>query len=344
MAGPRSLRQLRCFVASAFGKSDVDRVFSKLVKPTLKKMRVVVSRVDRINHNDDIDDKILELLNKADFCIADLTYARPSVYYEAGYAIASKPVIFVARKDHFKARDNDLEGNLRVHFDLQMKNVIPWGNSDKVFCKTLQKRVGLISKPILKSISAVNERETDEEAFAALSQMERIKILNGLCQDAAKKHGLPLFDAAKAAKKLALQALVLGESSENKNFRKYKDADLTVQFHVKSNFGLEDLRLIRSYHAFDGGLGTILNEKRPQLIATVIVSLGKILPLSLERAFIHHRKLVNQNFMECVSPGYNGTPKRSLVIPIGQVTSPARFEKSINSALDYICQPNHRKW
>ena len=92
MAGPRSLRQLRCFVASAFGKSDVDRVFSKLVKPTLKKMRVVVSRVDRINHNDDIDDKILELLNKADFCIADLTYARPSVYYEAGYAIASKPV------------------------------------------------------------------------------------------------------------------------------------------------------------------------------------------------------------------------------------------------------------
>ena len=37
-----------------------------------------------INMNDDIDDKIFALLNSSHLCIADLTHARPSVYYEAG--------------------------------------------------------------------------------------------------------------------------------------------------------------------------------------------------------------------------------------------------------------------
>jgi hypothetical protein len=54
-------RKLRCFVASAFGFDDVDRVFLKLIKPTLGPLGITVSRVDRVDHNDDIDNKIMEL-------------------------------------------------------------------------------------------------------------------------------------------------------------------------------------------------------------------------------------------------------------------------------------------
>jgi len=45
-------------------------------------MEIKPYRVDIIEHNDDIDNKIIELILKCDICIADLTYSRPSVYYE----------------------------------------------------------------------------------------------------------------------------------------------------------------------------------------------------------------------------------------------------------------------
>src|SRR5262245_31154821 len=83
---------MKCFIASALGRPDVDAVYDKCVIPVLERLRVAVSRVDRVEHNDDIDDKIFALLDAADFAIADLSYARPSVYYEAGYAAgAGKP-------------------------------------------------------------------------------------------------------------------------------------------------------------------------------------------------------------------------------------------------------------
>src|SRR5512144_3286136 len=118
---------MKCFIASAFGHDDIDAIYDHCIVPTLRKLSVAPLRVDRVKHNEDIDNKIFELLDSADFVIADLTYARPSVYYEAGYAAGkSKPVVYIAKHDHFKARGDDLYGNFRVHFDLQMKNIISW--------------------------------------------------------------------------------------------------------------------------------------------------------------------------------------------------------------------------
>src|SRR5215216_2868031 len=122
---------MKCFVATAFGHDDVDAIFDCCVVPTLRKLSVTPLRVDRIEHNEDIDNKIFGLLDSADFVIADLTYARPSVCYEAGYAAGkSKPVIYIAKGDHFRARDDDQYGNFRVNFDLQMRNIIPWTVAD----------------------------------------------------------------------------------------------------------------------------------------------------------------------------------------------------------------------
>lgn len=88
---------MKCFVATAFGRDDVDEVYDKCVRPALKRLHVQPSRVNRVEHNEDIDNKIFELLNAADFAIVDLTYSRPSVYYDAGYAFGTgKPVIYIA--------------------------------------------------------------------------------------------------------------------------------------------------------------------------------------------------------------------------------------------------------
>jgi nucleoside 2-deoxyribosyltransferase len=64
--------------------------------PTLGPLGVAAPRVDRIEHNDNIDTRIISEIEAADLVIGDLTYARPSVYFEVGYAQRAIPVIFTA--------------------------------------------------------------------------------------------------------------------------------------------------------------------------------------------------------------------------------------------------------
>lgn len=182
------MRQLRCFIASAFGKNDTDITFTKVIQPVLLQRNIAVQRVDRIEHNDDIDDKIRELIEDCDFCIADLTYARPSVYYEAGRVHGmEKPVIFLARSDHFKRRNDDSYGNFRIHFDLQMKNIIQWTVPTAALQKRLGSRVDIVTKPLLKML---REDETNKEAqasFSMLPQQEKLYTIVELVASGLKK-------------------------------------------------------------------------------------------------------------------------------------------------------------
>lgn len=143
---------MKCFVESTFDRADVDEVYNRCVRPVLKALSVQTVRVDRVEHNEDIDNKIFELLEQADFAIVDLTYARPSVYYEAGYAMGGgKPVVYIARDDHFRAKDNDPQRLFRVHFDLQMKNIISWSEANDEFSKPLDKRLRQVLKPLFRA-------------------------------------------------------------------------------------------------------------------------------------------------------------------------------------------------
>jgi len=134
----------------AFGHEDTDKAYEKLVAPTLRQLKITPVRVDRIEHLEDINNKIMTELKKCDFALADLTYARPSVYFEAGYADRGVPVVYTCRSDHLSGRPNDPDGNFRVHFDLRMKNIIPWSSpTDATFSKRLERRVRLAVFPNL---------------------------------------------------------------------------------------------------------------------------------------------------------------------------------------------------
>lgn len=176
-------------MACAFEKDDVDEIYKNVILPILKSMKIKPYRVDKIEHNDDIDDKIIELLLKCDICIADLTYSRPSVYYEAGYfAGLKKSVIYIARRDHFSPKTEDISGNFKIHFDLQMKNIIPWSSTSRTntFNKKLLSRLRLISKPLIQRIEKEHKQERAQSDFSKLSQKEKeleiesqlIKFLN----------------------------------------------------------------------------------------------------------------------------------------------------------------------
>ena len=182
---------LKCFIASAFERADVDVIYDKVVVRLLRGLQIQPRRVDREIHNDDIDDKIIELIDAADFCIADLTYARPSVYYEAGYAWGqAKPVIYIARKDHFKPKDEDKEGNERIHFDLQMKNIISWTKPDGDFADRLKRRIQHVIRPLVAQHQAEMKASAHAATFASLSVVERRNTLMATCVKEAKRAGI----------------------------------------------------------------------------------------------------------------------------------------------------------
>jgi hypothetical protein len=166
---------MKCFIASAFGQKDVDRIYDRAIQPTLRELKIKALRVDRVVHNEDIDDKIFELLGAADMCIADLTYARPSVYYEAGYAFAAnKPVVYIARSDHFEPQTGDAGGIRKIHFDLQMKNIIPWTDPNKKFKDELRRRVRHAIRPIENRHRTNESERLAQSQFAALPLNVRI--------------------------------------------------------------------------------------------------------------------------------------------------------------------------
>src|SRR5687768_3405040 len=71
-----NFKNMKCFVACAFNQVDVDIIYN-LIKDVLKNLDITCLRVDKINHNQKIDQKIIALIESCDFGIADLSYARP---------------------------------------------------------------------------------------------------------------------------------------------------------------------------------------------------------------------------------------------------------------------------
>lgn len=180
-------RNLKCFIACAFGKSDIDVIFEKIILKTLKELRITPIRVDKINHNGKIDKKIIDSIERCDLGIAELTYARPSVYYEAGFIEGKgKPVIYLARQDHTIPKEKDTEGNLRVHFDLITQNIILWDKNHEKTCKALNKRIKLVIKPIVEKLNNNREKHLQELHFSRQSAYDRMREIRIATKDFLK--------------------------------------------------------------------------------------------------------------------------------------------------------------
>jgi nucleoside 2-deoxyribosyltransferase len=181
-----------------FAFPDTDRLFEEVICAVLKTLDIEPVRVDRIEHNDDIDERIIREIKTADFAIADLTYARPSVYYEAGFAERAIPVIYTSRRDHLAPRADDAMGNHRLHFDLQMKNVIDWADpDDAVFSSRLAGQVRSVISPLLRDAEADSRERAEKAAFQSLSVDSRIQVLSKSAERILAELD---FTAASAAK------------------------------------------------------------------------------------------------------------------------------------------------
>lgn len=114
------------FVAMAF-RPEIDFLFADVFEPALSAVGLRAKRVDKEEPIATINEEILELIGSSSVVVADLTFERPSCYYEAGYAHAlGRPVVLTAREDHNPFGTPRAEGAPAVHFDLASHKITYW--------------------------------------------------------------------------------------------------------------------------------------------------------------------------------------------------------------------------
>ena len=113
---PLSFRKRHVFIAMPFSGPEMEDVYTAL-RDECKRLGLSPERVDENDATSLIILDIVELIKQAQFIVFDLTYERPNVYYELGFAHGigntKTNVILIARKGttiHF-----DIAA-LRVHF------------------------------------------------------------------------------------------------------------------------------------------------------------------------------------------------------------------------------------
>jgi len=185
----------------AFGHADCDLIYDRHIFPVLRKLNLIPIRVDRRQHRDDLNNYIIRMLKEADIILADLTYARPSVYYEAGFAERFSPVIYTARTDHLSRAQSD--ERLRVHFDLEMKKIVAWKSpNDKTFAPRLKQRLAYLMKPIIADYAEKEKKLWEKQNFSNLSISERCKIVETSISSELKKKKFWLTSLEKIDRRL----------------------------------------------------------------------------------------------------------------------------------------------
>ncbi len=110
------------FVAMWFD-SSMNSSYTDGLRPGIIQAGYQPIRIDRVHHNNKIDDEIIAHIRRSRFLVADFTGHRGGVYFEAGFALGlNLPVIWCCRQDEI---DN-------LHFDVRQFNCIIWENHSEL--------------------------------------------------------------------------------------------------------------------------------------------------------------------------------------------------------------------
>jgi nucleoside 2-deoxyribosyltransferase len=112
----RQINSVQAFVAMMFS-SRTNKLWANGISKGIADAGYKPFRIDKLDHNNRIDDEIIAAIRKSKFLVADFTGNRGGVYFEAGFALGlGQQVIWLCRKDELD----------KVHFDTRQYNHITW--------------------------------------------------------------------------------------------------------------------------------------------------------------------------------------------------------------------------
>ena len=120
---PPVRQRRKIFIACAIGHDDVEELCEQVFEPTCSSLKLQAIRIDQREPSGTISGAILDEIEEVVCVIADLTYARQSVYFEVGFAQGlGVPILLTCRKDHQRGICDEE----RVHFDIAQYKISFW--------------------------------------------------------------------------------------------------------------------------------------------------------------------------------------------------------------------------
>lgn len=114
------------FVGQAFN-FEMQTIYKEVFEKAIKDVHLNPIIISEEEPDEPVDVEALNQIRQCRFMICDLTYARPSVYFEAGYAIAiGIKVLFTSREDHNSDHPKFDAQNNKIHFDLRNRQITWW--------------------------------------------------------------------------------------------------------------------------------------------------------------------------------------------------------------------------
>ncbi len=314
------------------------------ILPVLKRNDVIPIIINRRESNDDINIQIIEQLKSANFCITDLTYARPSVYYEAGYAQRAIPVIYTVRKDHLKTSQPE---DLRVHFDLQMKPIIKWENPyDPTFSNRLERRIKATvlsewnkdQETKLKLNSAVNEFEKD-------TVKKRLATIQKLAITKLRKIGFSNSTWALNKNHHYVRSTSSIEYLIN-GYANYVSAKIRIAKNIHyvsvQSFASLTVNILEELYGWNANsisydIGDHKSSEHLAIVSHLVLSLKPVTPNQIEKVFTGLKPISPGKCYSGISSSYGGDFSIfSTFFFITGIKSPLHFAKPINGVVAQI--------
>jgi hypothetical protein len=286
--------------------SDTNVLHFTILKPLLKhQLGITAFRIDELHHNENIDARLLQEIARSELVVADLTYERPSVYFEAGYAMGLKiPVVYTCRSDHLRRLSE-----YQVHFDLRQRNIVKWKDArDRTFPQRLVTRIRTTIAPLLRR-REIDQKETEaRQAFTKLSQEKRSELLTR--------------ESAASLRKLGFKTAGLPEDKTGRNPRVYRLSGSTVEAvtaHVLPSITKRTLEYLHLWGAYV----PVPNVKKEQgrRHHMILVSESTVTRARVEMVFRDYAPAGEKTWISETTTDEQGKPHRSWLHIVDRVQS-----------------------
>src|SRR2546422_5567219 len=141
-----------CFVIQPFDKGKFDKRYDDVFKPAIEKAGLEPYRVDRDPKVSIPIDEIENNIRNAAVCLADITTDNPNVWFELGFAIASKKDVVLVCSD---------ERETKCPFDVHHRSIIKYSSESPRDFKSLEETA-------TQRIQALLQKERGIEAIATI--------------------------------------------------------------------------------------------------------------------------------------------------------------------------------